>query len=255
MKFTGHERDLRNPSSEQEALDYMHGRNYSALTGRFLSVDRAGGRAQRPQSWNRYAYVHGNPLAYVDPTGLDPLPANLAQFFGAFFGADFSHVDVQTGLIARMVTRIAGSAGGVTIASTISLNPRVAEGYTARNAGSLGLVGHELTHVLQYEVLGVNRFLQAYLQEYNYNRTQGQSDDQAYRNIIQEEVAYRVQGVLDGFLVNHQEIAEKLESGQSLNQEELNLVSNALSEAAKNGEFKTGFQFIQGFLVYVAPPQ
>src|ERR1700730_17345051 len=139
MKFTGHERDLGNPSSDQDDLDYMHARNYSALTGRFLSVDRAGGRAQRPQSWNRYAYARGNPLAYVDPTGLDPLPANLAQFFGAFFGADFSHVDVQTGLTARIVTGIAGGARGVTIGSTIYLSTDEREGYSARSTGALGI--------------------------------------------------------------------------------------------------------------------
>jgi RHS repeat-associated protein len=38
MKFTGHERDITGTS---DALDNMHARYYSSLTGRFLSVDPA----------------------------------------------------------------------------------------------------------------------------------------------------------------------------------------------------------------------
>ena len=33
----------------------------------FTSVDTVGGSAASPQSWNRYAYVLGNPLKHVDP--------------------------------------------------------------------------------------------------------------------------------------------------------------------------------------------
>ncbi len=41
----------------------------SPSTGRFLSFDPIGGNRQIPQSWNRYAYVLGNPLILIDPTG------------------------------------------------------------------------------------------------------------------------------------------------------------------------------------------
>lgn len=70
LKFTGHERDLLNTAGMGDDLDYMHARHYSPLTGRFLSVDRISGSVRNPQSWNRYAYVLGNPLKYVDPFGL-----------------------------------------------------------------------------------------------------------------------------------------------------------------------------------------
>jgi RHS repeat-associated protein len=69
MKFTGHERDLANVGGDGDDLDYMHARHYSPITGRFLSLDRLSGNRHNPQSWNRYAYVVGNPMKYVDPDG------------------------------------------------------------------------------------------------------------------------------------------------------------------------------------------
>lgn len=68
MRFTGHERDLLD-SGTTDDLDYMHARWCSPMTGRFLSVDPAGGAPGEPRSWNRYSYVLGNPLMHVDPTG------------------------------------------------------------------------------------------------------------------------------------------------------------------------------------------
>jgi hypothetical protein len=45
----------------------------SSAQGRFTSPDPllASGRVGDPQSWNRYTYVRNNPLALIDPTGLD----------------------------------------------------------------------------------------------------------------------------------------------------------------------------------------
>ncbi len=48
----------------------MHARYYSSVLGRFFSVDPILGSVGRPQSWNRYAYVEGNSLNYIDPDGL-----------------------------------------------------------------------------------------------------------------------------------------------------------------------------------------
>lgn len=70
MKFTGHERDLASLAGPGDDLDYMHARFSSPLTGRFTSVDPLGGKPEVPQSWNRYAYALGNPLKYVDPSGM-----------------------------------------------------------------------------------------------------------------------------------------------------------------------------------------
>ncbi len=64
--FTGYERD------DETWLDYAQARYLTNTQGRFVSVDPllASGRAGNPQSWNRYAYVLNNPLAFTDPTGL-----------------------------------------------------------------------------------------------------------------------------------------------------------------------------------------
>ena len=68
MKFTGHERDANGPGTADD-LDYMHARYYSPGMCRFLSVDRVLGTPKNPQSWNRFAYVHYNPVNRVDPDG------------------------------------------------------------------------------------------------------------------------------------------------------------------------------------------
>jgi RHS repeat-associated protein len=57
---------------EASGLDYAHNRYYSSTYGRFLSSDpyRASGGPSDPGSWNRYAYVVGDPVNLFDPTGL-----------------------------------------------------------------------------------------------------------------------------------------------------------------------------------------
>jgi RHS repeat-associated protein len=70
-KFTGHERDLGNPTSAADDLDYMHARFYNPQVGRFLSTDPRMSKLaiMQPQLWNRYSYAVGNPLKWTDPTG------------------------------------------------------------------------------------------------------------------------------------------------------------------------------------------
>jgi RHS repeat-associated protein len=69
-KFTGQLRDA------ETGNDYFKARYYMPSYGRFMSPDpaNAGADLYNPQSWNAYAYVLGNPLANVDPSGMDTCP-------------------------------------------------------------------------------------------------------------------------------------------------------------------------------------
>lgn len=69
MRFTGHERD-GDLSGNGFDLDYMHARYFGPWSGRFLSPDTAAADSAKPSTWNRYAYVSGNPMRLVDPNGL-----------------------------------------------------------------------------------------------------------------------------------------------------------------------------------------
>ncbi len=53
-------------------LHYMRARYYKEGIKRFVSLDGLHGEMMSPQSLNRYAYVLGNPVSFVDPSGLAP---------------------------------------------------------------------------------------------------------------------------------------------------------------------------------------
>lgn len=75
-KFTGHERDAALAGGDTWQLDYMHARFYTSSLGRFLSVDPNFDKDTmlNPQKWNRYSYVHNNPINLIDPDGKQAAP-------------------------------------------------------------------------------------------------------------------------------------------------------------------------------------
>jgi RHS repeat-associated protein len=75
VKFATYTRD------SATALDYADQRYYSNQFGRFMSPDpykasTSGSNPKNPQSWNRYAYVTGDPINFNDPLGLTTCDAN-----------------------------------------------------------------------------------------------------------------------------------------------------------------------------------
>ena len=61
--------DLRYPGQqwdEETGLAYNLHRYYDALTGRYIQADPIGLEG----GWNRFGYVGGNPLGFIDPDGL-----------------------------------------------------------------------------------------------------------------------------------------------------------------------------------------
>ncbi len=83
---------------------YLRARFYSPTTGRFNRLDPFAGNMQDPQSLHKYAYVHGDPVSGVDPSG---------EFFmgiaiGALLGFGLRGTHAKT-------TVAAGAAAGATI--------------------------------------------------------------------------------------------------------------------------------------------
>ncbi|MDJ0947277.1 MAG: RHS repeat-associated core domain-containing protein [Kiloniellales bacterium] len=61
--FTGHEH------LDAVGLIHMNGRVYDPVLGRFLSADPIVPDPETTKSFNRYTYVHNNPLSFTDPSG------------------------------------------------------------------------------------------------------------------------------------------------------------------------------------------
>lgn len=121
MKFTGHERDFNNLFGPDDDLDYMHARFCSLTTARFLSVDPAGNDPGKPQAWNRYAYVQGNPVLYTDPTGK-------VLGFG-FQAAEWLDSKIEQAE-AVLFSLTPGGASGVYYDTQIGVTADVARGFT-----------------------------------------------------------------------------------------------------------------------------
>jgi RHS repeat-associated protein len=58
--------------TEGNGLYYMRQRYYNPEIKRFINQDILTGSIVSPKSLNRYAYVQGNPVSFVDPFGLSP---------------------------------------------------------------------------------------------------------------------------------------------------------------------------------------
>lgn len=90
LGFTGH---LQIDSLN---LVHMQGRVYDPLMGRFLSADPFVPEPDNMQSFNRYAYVNGNPLTLTDPSGYDDSGGDV-ELEGVTVTANRIYDDVGTG--------------------------------------------------------------------------------------------------------------------------------------------------------------
>ena len=64
--FTGHD---RTQADDALGIVYMNARVYMPSTGKFLTADTLVPDPTNSQSYNRYAYVHNNPINFTDPSG------------------------------------------------------------------------------------------------------------------------------------------------------------------------------------------
>ena len=88
---------------DDTATDYAGQRYYGVGTGRFNTADPStGSSAAAPGSWNRYAYVQGDPINRYDPRGTDDINAGCAAFDDSFCdGSPLVNSDpMNTGVMA-----------------------------------------------------------------------------------------------------------------------------------------------------------
>ncbi|MFR5631463.1 MAG: DNRLRE domain-containing protein [Monoglobales bacterium] len=78
-----------NPNFESQ---YLRARYYNVPNGNFLTEDSYLGNLRDPLSLNRYNYVKGSPLNYVDPSGHDAAALSIAQQ-GFNVGANIANLD------------------------------------------------------------------------------------------------------------------------------------------------------------------
>ena len=126
-RYTGHEWD------DETGLDYMLARYYSTDLSRFLSVDpsmKIDNHLEKPQRWNRYAYVSNNPLAYVDPDGRE----QTVVVGGKSYMGGVDGMPVGSPKFSAALTIGVNAMGGITGASA-------SFGIAADNQGNLGLIG------------------------------------------------------------------------------------------------------------------
>jgi len=73
----------RKERDNETGLDYFLARYYSSTHGRYTSIDPARIKKRHlrdPRDLNRYSYVANNPLAYIDPDGLEKLRIIIRTF-------------------------------------------------------------------------------------------------------------------------------------------------------------------------------
>ncbi len=67
-------------------LTHMNGRVYDQMLGRFASADPYITEPLNTQNYNRYSYVHNNPLRFVDPSGFEGTMMWVESWYFNFFG-------------------------------------------------------------------------------------------------------------------------------------------------------------------------
>ncbi len=76
------------PFDDEAGLYYYGARYYDPSIGRFITSDTIVPYPENPQTFNRYTYVHNNPINLVDPSGNFALFSFFAGLFkSAFFGS------------------------------------------------------------------------------------------------------------------------------------------------------------------------
>ncbi|HZD58914.1 MAG TPA: RHS repeat-associated core domain-containing protein, partial [Anaerolineae bacterium] len=122
--------------TDSNGLYYMRARYYNPEIKRFINQDVLLGSIANGQSLNRYAYVNGNPVSYVDPFGL-ALRAPDYYVFEFSVGPEF--VGVGPNIIVDRYGNVYGGggvSGGISVPSVfigVKADARVSVGWLAQD--------------------------------------------------------------------------------------------------------------------------
>jgi RHS repeat-associated protein len=123
-EFTGHE------TITGVGLINMNGRVYDPVLGRFLSADPQIQFVADLQSFNRYSYVHNNPLSYTDPTGF-----GLFAMYGVDGWLDTA-LTIGVTVVGVAVCAVSAGAGCAALGAFIAYQSAFSVGVEALQAGA-----------------------------------------------------------------------------------------------------------------------
>ncbi len=140
-------------------LQYLRARWYNPQSGRFNRLDPYAGNQESPLSFHKYAYGHGNPVSFVDPSGNSILAAVIFAIIGAGIGGYFAYnyaqqiqaSPLQTGMymVGGMIFGGAlGVVGGMFFNATAGLATKaiaVSSSATSVGGAALGAAGSAST--------------------------------------------------------------------------------------------------------------
>jgi len=161
-KFATYHRDTT-------GLDYAVNRYYSPQLGRFLSADpyQASGGPVKPGSWNRYAYVEGDPVNFTDSLGLagtettyGPPPGMICNTYAGSLCGAFSTTD---GISLGPSTIFSAAAALVAPSTANMFSPTV---NYANIGGQTFRVGAE--SMIGYSGIGISEAMAYHLEEVRY---------------------------------------------------------------------------------------
>jgi RHS repeat-associated protein len=128
FRFTGKERDM------ESGFDYFGARYYDSRIGRFLTNDP---HASHYSNLNPYHYCGNNPIAYIDPTGMDSTPVAHQQQSASNTGSSGQSASSNTNTAKKVVNSIPSQTQKLT--KVIINNPNIAlEVNTTSTTGSRG---------------------------------------------------------------------------------------------------------------------